>query len=197
MPEFRIMALATFVKISSVNNLSDARYCAGMEVDQLGFIIEEGQEGAISAEDFKEITDWLSGVEFIGELSTIATTLAQYKIDGIQIQSADQVEAALATGLNVVYTTDTTADANQVLTNFPKLSYVLLENDSIEELKQLDNPEQVVITNGFNADNVKSIVEEHNLKGIAMKGGDEIRPGYKNFDELADILEALDTDEYV
>jgi len=196
-PEFRIMALATFVKISSVNNLSDARYCAGMEVDQLGFIIEEGQEGAISAEDFKEITDWLSGVEFIGELSTIATTLAQYKIDGIQIQSADQVEAALATGLNVVYTTDTTADANQVLTNFPKLSYVLLENDSIEELKQLDNPEQVVITNGFNADNVKSIVEEHNLKGIAMKGGDEIRPGYKNFDELADILEALDTDEYV
>lgn len=35
------MALKTFVKISGVNNLSDARYCAGMGVNQLGFNIED------------------------------------------------------------------------------------------------------------------------------------------------------------
>ena len=30
-----------------------------------------------------------------------------------------------------------------------------------------------------------------------MRGGNEIRPGFKDFDELADILEALDVDEFV
>ena len=31
--------------------------------------------------------------------------------------------------------------------------------------------------------------------GIELKGGDEIKPGYKDFDGLADILEALEIDE--
>lgn len=29
-----------------------------------------------------------------------------------------------------------------------------------------------------------------------MRGGNEIRPGYKNFDALADVLESLEDDEY-
>ena len=31
-----------------------------------------------------------------------------------------------------------------------------------------------------------------NLKGIALKGGDEQRPGWKDMDALIDILEALE-----
>ena len=42
--------LKTQVKVSSITNLSDARYCAGMGVDLLGFPIQE-----ISLEKFTEI----------------------------------------------------------------------------------------------------------------------------------------------
>ena len=41
--------------------------------------------------------------------------------------------------------------------------------------------------------NVHRIIDS-GVKGIGLKGGDEIRPGYKNFDELADILEAIEVD---
>ena len=48
------MALKTFVKISGVNNLSDARYCAGMGVNQLGFNIEDKHPNYTDPQSFKE-----------------------------------------------------------------------------------------------------------------------------------------------
>jgi len=50
-----------------------------------------------------------------------------------------------------------------------------------------------VIISGI-ASNVESLFEELPLAGIALKGGDEIRAGYKDYDELADILELLEED---
>lgn len=195
------MALATFVKISSVNNLSDARYCAGMEVDQLGFVIEEGEESYVSSEDFKEIADWLSGVEFVGEVNTaqsdLSAIIANYKLDAIQIRHEEQIEAAFTTGLKVVFHADNQEKAEQILNAYPKVDYILLDTDTAIDASICSQPQKVVITSGFDANNVKSQFESSDLKGIAMKGGDEIRPGYKDFDELGDILEALDTDEYV
>ena len=61
------MALKTFVKISAINNLSDARYCAGMGVDMLGFALEPTNPDSISPEKYTEIIGWLSGVKFVGE----------------------------------------------------------------------------------------------------------------------------------
>ena len=53
------MALKTFVKVSGINNLSDARYCSGMEVNQLGFSIEPSSPNYTDPEKFKEIKGWL------------------------------------------------------------------------------------------------------------------------------------------
>src|SRR5690606_35497353 len=61
------MALKSFVKISEVNNLSDARYCAGMTVDLMGFDLCKESEYFISPETFMELTGWVSGPEFVGE----------------------------------------------------------------------------------------------------------------------------------
>lgn len=62
------MALKTFVKISTVNNLSDARYCAGMYVNLMGFNLEEGNKDYMAPEKYQELTDWLSGLEYVGSL---------------------------------------------------------------------------------------------------------------------------------
>ena len=48
---------------------------------------------------------------------------------------------------------------------------------------------------GIAADSVHKTLEELQLNGIALAGGEEIKPGLKDFDELADILEALETEE--
>ena len=53
--------LKTKVKVSSIENLSDARYCAGMGVEWLGFPL------AMPVEKLEEIRNWLAGVQIVGE----------------------------------------------------------------------------------------------------------------------------------
>ena len=54
--------LRTKVKISAVTNLSDARYCAGMGVEWIGFSMD-----TVPAEKYGEIRGWLAGVQVVGE----------------------------------------------------------------------------------------------------------------------------------
>ena len=61
------MALKTLVKISNVTNLSDARYCAGMGVDMLGFSMDADSPDYIEPKKFAEIRGWVAGVQIVGE----------------------------------------------------------------------------------------------------------------------------------
>ena len=84
------MSLRTFVKVSSVNNLSDARYCAGMGVNLIGFNIDPESEDPVSPADYQEITEWISGIDFAGEFETdnvtvIRNVVNDYKVEYIQV----------------------------------------------------------------------------------------------------------------
>ncbi len=60
------MALITSVIVNGVNNLSDARYCAGMGVDMIGFNLDESQPGFMPAADLQDIAGWVAGVKLVG-----------------------------------------------------------------------------------------------------------------------------------
>ncbi|WP_323756047.1 phosphoribosylanthranilate isomerase [Roseivirga sp.] len=195
------MALKTFVKVSGINNLSDARYCAGMEVDQLGFEVEETASNYTDIHKFKEISDWLSGVEYVGEITStgtaIKTLIEGYQLDAIQIENIGQISEALETGLPVSFLAhdiDSVRSAWEASQN--QLAYVLLDASEIEEsaLMALAKDIPVVLASGFDAETVTELAKS-DLKGISIQGGNEIRPGYKDFDEMADILEALEIDD--
>ena len=84
--------LKTLVKVSGVNNLSNARYCAGMGVDMLGFDMDSMQ-----IEQFHEIKNWVSGVKIVGETKNesadyILEKIDQFKPDLIEI---DNLESAI------------------------------------------------------------------------------------------------------
>jgi len=197
------MALKTFVKVSGVNNLSDARYCAGMGVNQIGFNIEENHANYTDSQSFKELSDWLSGVEFVGEIESeksagnIKSLIENYELQAIQVSSPELIREALDTGKEVIFYTNSTEEAIVVATEFgAQLSYILLENEDLHSIQDISGYCEVVVASGFNADNLDDILDQFNPKGIALKGSDEIRPGFKDFDEMADILEALDADEW-
>ena len=59
--------LKTFVKVGEINNLSDARYCAGMGVQLLGFVMSNPNRKSLSKEEYTAITQWLEGPKFVGE----------------------------------------------------------------------------------------------------------------------------------
>ena len=199
------MALKTFVKVSGVNNLSDARYCAGMGVNQLGFNVENNHPNFTDPQSFKELSDWVSGVAFVAEIESLeskgqlAQLIENYEVDAIQVSHAELINEAAETGKEVVYFASSLADAQKVAQDFQGLlSYILLEDESAESgsLATMAQEIDLIIASGFDADSVENVLELAPFKGIALKGSDEIRPGFKDFDQMADILEALDADEW-
>jgi phosphoribosylanthranilate isomerase len=199
------MALNTFVKISTVNNLSDARYCAGMEVNQIGFNIEPKNENFTDVQKFNEISGWISGIEFVGEIDSestgkIAETIKGYNLGAIQVSDAKLVNEAKATGLPVILKVDMAMITEDLLKSLKDdVTYFLIESffegEINPDLLGLSSTYQMVMAFGFDASTINNLMSDHQLKGIAIKGGKEERPGFKNFDEMADILEAIEIDD--
>ena len=208
------MALNTFVKVSGINNLSDARYCAGMGVHVLGFSLEKESSHYIDAEKYVAITEWLAGVKFAAEFDQytpqqIEDTLSNYpRIDYLQVSQPQQVfhlqhlEHPLIVRLDAHrYEEDIVALADSMRDCRGRAAYFLIENSSLtrrvdllNDVLHLGKQYPVLLGFGLNPEYVSSLVSEHQLAGIALQGGEEVRPGYKNFDELANILEAIEVD---
>lgn len=199
------MALKTFVKVSAVNNLSDARYCAGMEVNMIGFNLEKNNPDYISPDAYNELTTWLSGPQYVGEFENysaveIQEALSCYKIDYVEVNSKDIIENLNHTMLPVILK-QTIAEAAELPADLD-IEYLLisgadavLSDDNIKLIKQLSQHYQILLGAGVTEENVESVLEVSGAFGIALQGGNELRPGYKDYDELADILEALEVDD--
>ena len=221
------MALKTFVKISAINNLSDARYCAGMGVDMLGFALEPINPDSISPEKYTEIIGWLSGVKFVGEfeqsnLKQINEILENYPINALQIANEAVIaeiqhkkeKADLEDFIPIIFKINI-SENNQKSLNFEDLStlfekykrtvtYFLLEDpdkitisfsqNELEQLKKLAARFPIILGSGFSKNNVNDLIDNYKISGISLKGGAEIRAGYKDFDDLAEILEIIEID---
>lgn len=201
------MALKTFVKISNVSSLSDARYCAGMMVDLLGFNIDPSSESKVSATDYSEITEWVSGVSFVGEFSdaskdNICHALNEYSIDYIQIEDLSAVEKINLLGKPLIFkiSIDTDDDLDQLKS---KLSY-------LDELVQIiiirsSNPalfDAIDAQIGYYNANLRLLkgygVSENDhlakFPGIEMEATKEEKPGLKDYGDIMDVLESIEVD---
>jgi phosphoribosylanthranilate isomerase len=209
-----IMALKTFVKISAVNNLTDARYCAGMYVHQLGFNIDPNTDTALSPERFKEITDWLSGVRYVGEFGhadpdQIMETLQLYTgIEVIETNEPLYLPILLNSGYQLIlkqhiHDSGQLAELIQKADNFNQEQVTLLltadglelDANMIQIIADLAHKCDVLLGFGISASNLTETIQETGVKGIALQGGNEIKPGLIDFDTLADILELLEIED--
>lgn len=212
------MALKTLVKINKANNLSDARYCAGMGVEFMGFCLDPTNEQSVMPEKFNEITGWISGVKLVGEFYEsspliIKELLDSYKLDYIQVADADILEYLAQLDIPLILQVNMSkineiADLEALLKHHKdEVAYFLLIEEEAETDKTLDKllPEidkfaqvyPILLGYGIDADNVLSILENTSIAGIALEGGHEIKPGYKDFDALADVLEKIEIDDLV
>ena len=204
------MRLKTLVKISAVNNLSDARYCAGMGVAMMGFPLDSNHAHYLSPEQFKAITQWIQGVALVGELSTtdptiIQQTLDQYVLDYLQLNDPIATQSIAAWAVPVLI--KLSLQGNETLASLqarmdtyaPYVQYFLLEaapsheaavaalQPTIHRLAQ-----RFPILQGYPiAPATLPQLLATKLKGIALPGGTETKPGYKDFDQLAEVLACL------
>lgn len=196
------MALKTFVKVSGVNNLSDARYCAGMGVDLIGFNLDEEHPNFTSIEKFKEISEWLSGVDYVGEfqdsdIQNIIKNLNGYNLTIMQcndyqaLSEANDYQTILEVGIDNLNALPFNLDIDFLLVK----SDTDLTNDQISEIAKRVTRVKVLLDCPLSPENVESLLQKTGAYGIALNAGYEIRPGYKDYDELADILEALEIED--
>lgn len=212
--------LATLVKISNVTNLSDARYCAGMGVDMLGFSMDEFSPDYVDPSRFTAIRNWVVGVQIVGEttetdLDRIGELIATYQPDLLQIEEAALLPSLSTLGkppgglppgglrlilrLNLAGITLEQLDALLQI-NPTNADFILLESQAPihldDDLKtsigQLAARHAVLLGAGITAETVHDRLAELPIKGIALTGGPEDRPGSRDFGELMDILEALE-----
>lgn len=204
------MALQTLVKLSNVTNLSDARYCAGMGVDLLGFSMDSTSPDYIDPVRFNEIRGWVAGVHIVGETSSadpehIEQLLTDYQPDMLQVDEAALLPYLSTMGKPLMLRVDLTALSLEQLdavanTALPGIDYLLLESPAIihldEDLKtaltQVASRHPVLLGIGFEANTIQGLLNDLPVVGIALTGGNEERPGSRDFGALMDILEVLE-----
>lgn len=204
------MELKTIVKVGQINNLSDARYCAGMGAQLLGFNLIKNTQGYLSPESYKEITDWVEGPMLIGEFNgtnadIIRTALKEYSVKGIQLDVAcDTSVIKEYDGVKIlkINFSESISDLENTILSNPGFDYYLIDSDHkialkpvvFEGLKTLTVNHKILLGVGLNIDEIDQIILNSGVAGIHLKGGREERPGWAEVDELADYLEHLEVE---
>ena len=197
--------LKTTVKVSNLNNLSDARYCAGMGVEMLGFSMDE-----LDFDKFKEMRGWLAGVQIVGEtdskdIATIISLVERYQPDFLQISNWEDVLEIQRIGKPIILKVDFATANLPALFQTTKgfVEYFVLENSdefgvmddtTLSQLDAWSFQYPILLGFGIKESNANELLEQTQLTGFALKGGSEIRPGFGDSEELMNILEILESE---
>jgi phosphoribosylanthranilate isomerase len=181
------MPLKTIVKVGNITNLSDARYCAGMNVDMLGFVTVEGRENYLSAVEYQDIRSWVAGPKIVAQVygaenkEEISKIINEYKPDYLEMSEHELrlIDNKLPIILRV---------SESSVTEFPKAAFVLKTYKKGMTLQ--DN--LLIETN--NLKEIVHLIESNSIKGIVLSGSQEVSPGLKDYDNLAEILESLEVE---
>ncbi|MBX9851514.1 MAG: N-(5'-phosphoribosyl)anthranilate isomerase [Cytophagaceae bacterium] len=206
------MSLRTLVKVSEVNNLSDARYCAGMGVEMIGFSLDENHPKFIELSKLREIAVWISGIKVVGEftgenIDNINYLAEQLNLDYIQINHAipNNLLHSLKKPviLKLIFEEHTSVELEKIFKAYKNnVAYYLIESETCDSISGIEDMLEnwtvsypILIGFGITNDSLEKITNEIKPKGIALKGGNEIKPGLKSFDELSSILEVLEVND--
>jgi phosphoribosylanthranilate isomerase len=204
--------LRTTVKINTVTNLSDARYCAGMGAEFLGFSIDPDSLQYVEPKKAREIADWLMGVQIVAEtrssnVENLLEIIDKYAPDLVQTNQAAWLpwlksELGKPLILSIEASQDADSIAELMHQNAQYVQYFLLESahdlaldgDWPDFLHQLAAQYPILLGFGIDASKILDLLTDLPLSGIALNGSTEIRPGYSEFGNLMDVLEALEED---
>lgn len=198
------MSLKYFVYVGAVNNLSDARYCSAMMVDIIGFDVNEFSVKCLNEEKVKDISTWINGVKIVGDFENsskehITKLINKNIFSSIMIDISNHY---LLNNLDIDNVIIKISDnhyneelISSILDNHKNLIEIIVFesfNDlKLEFIKSLNNKLRILVKPLPSLSDTKKMLDKYNL-GLYLNGSDEIRPGYKDYDSLSEILEDID-----
>ncbi len=196
------MQYKTKIFISDVTNLSDARYAAGMLVDMIGFPIDATLERHLDLNTFAAITGWLEGVQIAGEfgnesVDVINEIATNHNLNFVSLPSS-RIDEVSELDSNVIIRIDV-KDLSQITRLNDSISFIHvignekfhLNDETSAFINTISAQVPVLLGCGIDINSLDQILST-SIEGISLKGGEEERPGFKDYDEIADLLEALE-----
>lgn len=190
------MMLKTKVKVGNISNLSDARYCAGMGVDMLGYAVIPGQEGYVPELLYQDLRGWISGPATVAELYGITpdvnlkAIMEGYQPDLVEVFADELYLLKNLQGLEVIVNIRERQDIDVIRSAQKPIRYVIIGHEHTDLIARL-RPDFEVLVAVDPAHEVSPLLEQYDISGIALRGTPEERPGYKDYDSIARVLEEL------
>jgi phosphoribosylanthranilate isomerase len=189
------MPLKTLVKTGNITNLSDARYCAGMGVDLLGFNVIEGQTSYISPKLFQEIRGWVAGPQVVAEIygisgdTDIKRIIQEYQPDFLELYYHEYKRHVSELPLPLILSVQG-EEISYLKEHHPGVSFWIVNEGIAFTIK--GKPSAQILVRISSRDPLPELLSNKIVSGVVLNGSAEIRPGYKNYDDIADILEFLE-----
>ena len=207
--------LKTKIKASRITNLTDARYFSAWEVAYIGFNLEEGNDSYIQPMNVKAMKEWLEGPQFVGEfgsfveVESVVNLVDALGLDAVQVGtlcSQETIQALHEKEIPIIKEitwneTSTWEAIQQEYTDLAPFVELFLIDFSQNNFAIDDMKEQIInicqlhptfIDANIKGADAEKFLEETKAFGFSIKGGDEEKVGYKSFDDLDDIFEALE-----
>jgi len=199
------------IKLSNINNLSDARFAAAVGIDYIGFCFDADDASYIPPVKAKEIFEWTSGINIVAEFG-------EQRIDEIkdisELLSVDFIELCNTILPDKLATFQIPIIKKIDLDKFDKVSLIseieaykktcyafhLFSASGKEDfykdtLKVLCEYNLVIWGLPLTLTNTKNIIDFYKPFALNISGGNEEKPGIKDFDEMNDWLDNLRMDD--
>ena len=190
--------------IRGINNLSDARYCAGMGADKLTFILDPTLPGHLDTKTMKELAGWIAGVELIGEFDQLSTheinaIAADCALDAVLLHNprSSAELAEIAPPIYVELSVDALDPARPLPASLLGLVVELPASASAETLallRHIAGEQPLWLGPGLLPERARDLATQLPLAGLSFPSGNEVKPGLRDFDQLEAVFEALEID---
>ena len=198
------MSLKYFVKVGNVNNLSDARYCSAMGVNQLGFKLNDLDNNSSKIDNIKEIIGWINGVDTVAEfvnddVEFINSIIKIELFDFIQLNHKINIDDVNINPKRIIILINRIDELNEffvddLIKKFSEISYLIIENVELftsSQLYKLSNNFKILINPTLNFIEIEDLINKYSFLGFNLYGSDEIKAGFKDYNSISDTLDLI------
>ena len=198
------MSLKYFVKVGNVNNLSDARYCSAMGVNQLGFKLNDLANNSSKIDNIKEIIGWINGVDTVAEfvnndVEFINSIIKIELFDFIQLNDKINIDDVNINPKRIIISINHIYELNEffvddLIKKFSEISYLIIENVELftsSQLYKLSNNFKILINPTLNFIEIEDLINKYSFLGFNLYGSDEIKAGFKDYNSISDTLDLI------
>jgi phosphoribosylanthranilate isomerase len=182
---------------TDIANLTDARYFAAWGVDGLAYNIDPLSENSLNSVQIKEIADWVEGPTTMLKLDglEVPEVLGEVRsnIDIKNIIVGPFIDSRYLLDFEKLYRIctleDGWQDSEHLILSFP---YEIKNITDLQKEKiiALTSEKEVFLDANFSSSDL-GLIKQLGFNGIILKGGEEEKVGFKSYDELDEILEAI------